>query len=98
MWHHIIALMHSYLVMQEEVGESGTPHIQGYIHFDNARNLTQMRGLFSLGPGIGHGTHFEIAVGSPAQNTEYCTKDEARMEGGRRIIVGGMYYLNMSLT
>jgi len=59
-------------VVGEEVGENGTPHLQGYILFkDKLRPLS----LFSPTLDWGKKCHWAAAKGSPQQNYEYCTKD-----------------------
>lgn len=57
-----------YLIYGEEVGDSGTPHLQGYVSFVAKRTLAQTRQTIS------NTAHFEIAKGTPAQNRTYCTK------------------------
>jgi len=64
----------SYCVYQEEVGENGTPHLQGYIQFSSARTLPTVRSLDGL-----TGAHFEIARGTPQENHDYCTKEDGRL-------------------
>lgn len=59
-----------------EVGESGTPHLQGYIQFPNPRAL---RSVVSLGLG-----HVEVARGSPQQNIDYCSKSGQVEEFGTK--------------
>jgi len=66
----------SYLVYQEEIGESGTTHLQGYIEFSDPRTLATVRALDGLA-----GAHFEVAKGSPEQNQNYCRKEEGRIGG-----------------
>lgn len=61
-----------YMIYQLEQGESGTPHLQGYISFLTPRNLSQNQKLIP-------GAHFEIAKGSAEQNKAYCSK-EPRLE------------------
>lgn len=58
-----------YLVYgEEEAPDTGTPHLQGYVSFKNARTL---RSLSKKMPRA----HIEIAYASAAQNREYCTKN-----------------------
>lgn len=64
-----------YLVFGREVGESGTPHLQGYIHLAHAITF---RALKSALPAL----HFERARGSGQQNRDYCTKDSDFVEIG----------------
>lgn len=63
-----------YMIMEKEVGESGTPHIQGYAYFDNARVLGGMKRLHKT-------AHWEIAKGTPQQNKDYCSKDKFKEWG-----------------
>lgn len=57
-----------YVVLGRETGESGTPHLQGYIYYRTEKSLKQLRKLCERG-------HYEIARGSPDDNRRYCTKD-----------------------
>lgn len=59
----------TYLVYGLERGESGTPHLQGFVSFESRLRLTQIRELISTRG------HFEIARGSPRQAAQYCKKD-----------------------
>nr|QXP07808.1 MAG: replication associated protein [Arizlama virus] len=56
----------SYIVCGCEVGESGTPHIQGYVHFETPKTLKYVRGRI---PG-----HIEVRRGSVEQAVNYCKK------------------------
>lgn len=64
-----------YLVFGREVGESGTPHLQGYIYFTNAKKLHQVRALVP-------GAHLEVRRGTHAEAREYCIKDGNIFEKG----------------
>lgn len=64
-----------YHVFQQEKGESGTPHLQGFIRFDHPTQGTKIKTILSKR------IHFEIAVGTPQQNKDYCTKEDTRIEG-----------------
>lgn len=66
----------TYCIYQEEVGASGTPHLQGYMQFSVRKRLVQLKEL----PGL-EGAHWEAARGSLADNVAYCTKDEGRVGG-----------------
>lgn len=60
----------TYLVYGQEIGDSGTPHLQGYIEFPGQRTVK------SLLRELGNGPHFEERRGSPKQASEYCKKGE----------------------
>lgn len=62
----------TYLVFEDEKGEEGTPHIQGYVHFKNPTGLAGCKKWLKRG-------HFEQAKGSPQQNKTYCTKDKTNV-------------------
>lgn len=66
----------TYSIYQEEVGESGTPHLQGYLQFSCRKRLAFLRDLVGL-----EGAHFEVARGTPEENKVYCSKDEGRLGG-----------------
>lgn len=61
-----------YLVYQEEVGESGTHHLQGYIQMPRPVRWSH----FKL-----DGAHWEVPNGTPDQNIAYCTKSDSRVGG-----------------
>jgi hypothetical protein len=67
-----------YLVFGEETGESGTPHLQGYIHFRD--NITFKHVQKRLG--VGQRVHLERRKGSVEQAIRYCKKDGAVTERG----------------
>lgn len=57
-----------YHVVGKEVGENGTPHLQGYFVFKTAKRLAAMKKVSSR-------AHWEVAKGSTDANFVYCTKD-----------------------
>lgn len=59
-----------YLIYGLEVGEAGTPHIQGYIEFRNKRRLNGVRLL------LGGRAHLDGSRGDQASNKQYCSKGE----------------------
>lgn len=71
-----------YLVYGREVGDSGTPHVQGYVVFDKR---TSIQGARKALPGA----HVEIARGTPRQASEYCKKDGVFDEFGTCPAVAG---------
>lgn len=65
-----------YIVFGYEIGESGTPHLQGFIYFDDAKTLSTLKKK------IHKTAHFEIANGTPLQAATYCKKDGRFEERG----------------
>lgn len=57
-----------YAIVGREVGASGTPHFQGFIHFSQRRRFDSVRAMLRR-------AHFEVARGSPSDNRTYCSKD-----------------------
>jgi len=64
-----------YVCCGKEVGESGTPHLQGFVYFVNARSLSAMK--------IMHDTaHWEPMRGTAEQAATYCKKEGDYFEHG----------------
>lgn len=59
-----------YVICGREIGESGTPHLQGYAVWHQRVRFHTVRS--ALGDGR---AHIERARGSPSQNIKYCSKD-----------------------
>jgi len=58
-----------YHVIGKEIAPAtGTPHLQGYIYFTNAKTFSAFKKL------LPKGAHIELAVATAKQNREYCTK------------------------
>lgn len=65
-----------YLVVgKEEAPTTGTPHLQGYIYFDNGKSLAAVRRIFPR-------AHFLAARGDAKANREYCSKGGEFFEHG----------------
>ena len=58
----------SYMVYGREVGESKTPHLQGYLQLSQRSTVGKVRAFLP-------GAHISGARGSYQQNFDYCTKD-----------------------
>lgn len=58
-------------IFQEEVGENGTPHLQGFIKFKNARTFLSMKKINGK-------THWEKAK-NPEACKNYCQKLKTRV-------------------
>lgn len=56
-------------VAYREVGASGTPHIQGFLVFNNTLRLSYLKRTF------GTSIHFEVARGTNEEAAAYCRKD-----------------------
>lgn len=66
----------AYLVFGREMGESGTPHLQGYV------SLTSRRSASWLKHRLCTRVHIERMLGTPAQAASYCKKDGQFHEDG----------------
>lgn len=66
-----------YNIIGKEVGENGTPHLQGYIEFKNAKRLDTLKNFNQR-------IHWEIRKGSAEQAIKYCEKDNNYIEIGTR--------------
>lgn len=60
-------------IFAQEVGESGTPHIQGFMQFVNARTLTAVKKMIS------NKCHLEVARGTPYEAYNYCMKEDGEI-------------------
>lgn len=65
-----------YMVVGRERGLSGTPHLQGYIHFEHAIGFGALKRILPT-------VHFERARGSGSDNQIYCTKEGDFFEIGK---------------
>lgn len=65
-----------YAIFGRETGETGTPHIQGYVHLQTAMTFTAIKSAF---PAL----HLEKAKGTAQQNKLYCSKEENFEEMGK---------------
>jgi len=59
-----------YSLVGKEVGASGTPHLQGYMNFKNARTVSSVRSL----SGLARAAIF-YCRGTETQNIKYCKKE-----------------------
>lgn len=57
-------------ILGREIGEEGTPHIQGYVYWLNARTFNSVRETLN-----NERIHIEKAKAGPQQNRSYCAKD-----------------------
>lgn len=57
-----------YFIVGKEIGDQGTPHLQGYLICKRKDRITGVRNKLSKR------AHFEVARGSPSDNRVYCSK------------------------
>jgi len=67
----------SYMVFGEEVGQNGTPHLQGYAELVGQKSLNQIKRISGL-----ERAHIEKRHGSAKQAADYCKKDGNFQEFG----------------
>lgn len=65
-----------YMVFQEEQGEEGTKHYQGYAEFKEAKRLTAIVAIAKH-----FKPHWEKRKGKPADARNYCMKEDTRVAG-----------------
>ena len=66
-----------YIVVGKEIGESGTPHLQGYIHYKEAVPMSRVKRDLSVR------AHVEKRFGTILQAVDYCKKDGNFFENGK---------------
>jgi len=62
-----------FIILGNEVGEQGTPHIQGYLELEKKLRFAQVKNIFK--DLDGSAPHLENAKGSKLKNIEYCSKE-----------------------
>ena len=71
-----------YLHFQEECGENGTHHLQGFVIFKQRVYFSWLHGKFHTR------AHWELAKGTNQQADNYTKKEETRVEGGMHLTLG----------
>lgn len=66
-----------YVVVGREVGESGTPHLQGFLIYKNKCRFSAIKKILPQ-------AHIEAARGDAYTAAKYCMKDENYKEAGER--------------
>lgn len=85
----LIVLECKYIVIGKEVGENGTPHLQGYVEFKGSKRFGTLKR-------INEKIHWEKRMGTAQQAADYCKKDgdfEERgeiSEQGKRVDLIGL--------
>jgi len=67
-----------YIIVGKEVGESGTPHLQGFVQLLNPKGMPATKRLLPGNP------HLESMKGTHDQAIEYCEKDGDFQQAGER--------------
>lgn len=70
----LLSLGVSYYVFQVEHPEGGTRHFQAYIELNGQKSLSRLQAAIPRG-------HFESRRGSSKQASDYCKKEESRVDG-----------------
>jgi len=71
------------MIYGKEVGESGTPHLQGYVEYKNPRDMTAVKKM------LGSRVHLEKAMGTAKQASDYCKKEGKYTERGTMSVGAG---------
>lgn len=79
-----------YAIIGQEIGENGTPHLQGFIHVDAKPKQCGILYWRNRLPG-GQRCHFENAHGSDEDSRGYCSKDGPYIEVGTPAQPKGRY-------
>lgn len=66
-----------YQIMGKEVGDSGTPHLQQFVYYTNARTFKSVQKSFPT-------SHIEKMNGTLDQAISYCEKEKDFTESGKR--------------
>lgn len=72
----------NYIVFGREIGEEGTPHLQGFVQFKKKLRLRQAKSFISPR------CHLEPMAGTATQASMYCKKDGDFQEFGNMVTVG----------
>ena len=71
----LLKLPTKYLVFGREIGDSGTPHLQGYLEFDKRYRFNTAKRMLPK-------CHLEPRKGTAQQAADYCKKDKEFTETG----------------
>jgi len=64
-----------YIIIGDEVGDSGTPHLQSYVYFQHEKAFGPIKKAFPT-------AHIERAKGTTLENKNYCSKQKVIFEFG----------------
>lgn len=74
-YNELLSMDCRYVIIGKEVGESGTPHLQGFVQFNSLKTLSGLKKVNGR-------AHWEATKGSIDQNVAYCSKDGCFEERG----------------
>lgn len=81
-----------YLIFGKEIGDNGTPHLQGYVVFINRKRMTAVKKWLKR-------AHWEIKRGSPLEASNYCRKeDQTPFESGNIYRWNYYYYMKQIIN
>lgn len=72
----VLRTITKYFIIGKEVGEQGTPHLQGYFILTTRTRITTLKSRVSAR------AHYETSRGTPDANRVYCSKDGQFFEHG----------------
>lgn len=75
----LLGIKCKYMVVGKEVGEAGTPHLQGYVQMSSVKTRAQIAKMGPLS-----GAYLVPAKGTTEENVTYCSKDGDFEEVGVR--------------
>lgn len=67
-----LTLKHGEFIIGEEIGENGTPHLQGFVKFKNAIQFNTIKQIMPR-------AHIERARGTIEENKIYCSKEKIKI-------------------
>lgn len=86
---NLTSLPLNYMIVANEIGDSGTPHLQAYIQFKSQCRFSSIRNT------LNNRAHIEPVRGTPQQNVNYVKKgDQPKTEWKAEGIRGQAYGLN----
>lgn len=73
----LVGMKYDYLIIGKEVGASGTPHLQCFMHYNNKISFNTLKKKLPR-------AHIEVCKGTALANISYCSKDGDFAEFGER--------------
>lgn len=76
----------SYMVFQQEISESGTPHLQGYVQIEKTISIDSVTNF--LNKILGTQVHSEKARGTHEEARDYCIDENKRAQNTTPVTIG----------